>query len=61
MSDYRTIEEVDKAFMEAWNADEEPCYYKLRMLNGGICYKKYKPSVAKFLWNQEMWRLTKIG
>lgn len=37
---------IDEEFIKANNANEEPKYYLVHMLNGGKCYHMYKPSVA---------------
>ncbi len=44
-----TGEFEDPEWNIAQGSDEKPRYYKVHMLNGGIAYKYYKPSVAKLL------------
>ena len=34
---------------DAENANEEPKYYLVHMLNGGKCYHLYKPSLAALI------------
>lgn len=40
---------VDQEWIDAWDANEKPRYYKCKMTNNGWCYKYYKPSIAKLL------------
>lgn len=39
----------DEEWINAWYANERQAYYKCEMLNGGWCYKYYKPSIAKLM------------
>lgn len=39
----------DEEWIKAWYANEKRTYYKCQMLNGGWCYKYYKPSIAKLI------------
>ena len=54
----RDAEEVREEWRAAREANEPKYYYKVRMWNGGITYKVYKPSEAAFLWKDSEDRLT---
>lgn len=40
---------IDEEWDEAKKVNEDEKYYKCKMLNGGYCYKKYKPFLAKLV------------
>lgn len=43
------IQITDLEWDEAMESNEKEQYYWMRMFNGGICIKKYKPSIAKLI------------
>ena len=43
------IQITDPEWDKATESNEKEQYYWMRMFNGGICIKKYKPSIAKLI------------
>lgn len=44
----------DIEWEEAESSNDKPQYYKMTMLNGGKCYKKYKPQIAELVVKKGM-------
>lgn len=52
---------TDLEWDKAIESNEKEQYYWVRMFNGGICIKKYKPSIAKLIKRRtglviELWK-----